>query len=275
MNIEEAKIIIPGLKKKYIFYHLSDAHISYVPDGASEEQVIRAQNSAKWWGKWCDPKFGTEPIHVFEKFMDILKDSDADVILFTGDTMEGYADYHVEYLKRKFKECGKEVLYVPGNHEVHSFEYPEKLREITFGDPEIWVRDFGEFVVIGLDNNRKEISDRQFAVLNEQIARGIPIILQMHIPLATEASEEIYKGREHKMEGHLTEKEYYLMGLESTPESGKRFSSLVKDENSHIAAIIAGHTHRSHFGEFLPGKMQFIAAPLFKNYVRRIEISGE
>ena len=64
---------------------------------------------------------------------------------------------------------------------------------------------------------------------------------------------------------------YFVFENNDLP-SNKEFSDFVRSPESHVVAVIAGHVHAAHEGEYAAGKMQYVAAPLHKKYVRKLTV---
>ena len=57
---------------------------------------------------------------------------------------------------------------------------------------------------------------------------------------------------------------------EKTTDNARKFVNLIRQENSHVVCIITGHEHLLWSGEFAPGRMQYVSAPCFRQFVREI-----
>ena len=80
----------------------------------------------------------------------------------------------------------------------------------------------------------------------------------MHVPIWTEEFE--------KTAWSMLDRD------EKTTENAKLFSKLIRSEESKVVSIIAGHEHFEWSGEFAPGRMQYVSAPLFKRFIREINV---
>jgi len=273
MDVENVKLTVPGLSRTYTFFHISDGHVvTAKPDDSEEDRELAVRHTAKW------NQGGIPPIDAFEDALRYVDSEEADALLIAGDCTDYYRPSIAEYMREKIAACNKEVLYVYGNHEGACYgkkvNYKDSFPEfapVMFGNPSYWVKDYGELLIVGLDNTTKDITEEQFVFLEKQEARGLPILLLVHVPIVSDACIEAVKAHWGPDEFN---RNYFIMGTDTTPESGLEFVKRVKSPDSHIVAIIAGHIHRAHEGEFAPGRMQFTSAPTFMQYIRKIEVSS-
>ena len=202
MIVETVKIPISGLTQKYAFFHISDTHMRYSADEATQNTEV-FQRASNLKAREC-----------FEKIVDRVRREDAVGLFITGDCLEGVHD-NAAYFRRVTDSCGKDILYVLGNHETSRFEYREDLAALLPGNPMYWVKDYGEFLVVGIDNTNRVLRPEQIDFLKEQTARGLPILLLMHIPIYTHENDHALRVR-WGGDGH----DLFSLGLENTvPET--------------------------------------------------------
>ena len=100
--------------------------------------------------------------------------------------------------------------------------------------------------------------------LKAVIALDKPILMVLHLPIRSEVLSP------------YVEKSWWNCDVtiggtfHGTDEATEEFLALVKSEESHVAAIFAGHLHYDHAGEFAPGRMQYVSAPAFTRFVREV-----
>lgn len=260
---ETVSVKIPNLTKSYTFLHLSDAHVACAAPDAPEDAKALAAKQTKAWMHGDIP-----PVDVFENVLAEAKDEGIDALLMAGDCIDYYSADNAAYMREHLPVCGVEVLYAFGNHEGGSYtevienpkaSYPA-LAPVMMGTPDFWVRDFGEFLVIGVDDSDQFVRPEQVEKMRGQIARGLPILLLMHIPMKTPAIEPSVM----KKWGTT-----FMIGTDEDPDSTKEFCELVKSAEN-VAAVFAGHIHYAHTGEFADGRMQYVSAPAFTGYLRKV-----
>lgn len=270
MLCENVTVSLPGLTRDYVFYHTSDAHVAWAgPEDPAEDREMAEKHAHKW------NLSGIFPLDALDEALRMAKEDNADGIFLCGDIADYYKNGTVRYLRQQLADCG--ALYVCGNHEGGS--YVEQVPDLRVchpdyapmmqGSPAFWVRDFGEFLVAGIDNGDKNIRPEQLEVLRRVCADGRPVLLLMHIPVYTP-----------ELEGPLLEKwgegacGYFVIGYGEDPGETPAFCRLLREPGNPIAAVFAGHIHIAHGSELAPGRMQYTSAPTFEGKVRKITLTA-
>ncbi len=272
MKIENTVIKLPDLDREYVFLQVSDVHVSYGTQDEPEShlKMIKEQN-IQWSPKGFLPE---ETMDMLKEY--ILRSEPAvDAVLMAGDCMNFYSPSNFEVFLEKCNSLPTEILYTPGNHEhwiiADGGENAsriawEQMGKLMQNSPDFWVKDYGSFLIVGIDNAEHTVSERQVELLKQQMKRGIPILLLVHIPFASQpvlnAIEERW-GRPDK---------YFVFETDNDSDTVKEFCRLVRDPKGSVFSVFAGHIHTSHTGEYAPGKMQYVSAPLHDLYIRRITV---
>ena len=257
LQIEKAIVTIPSLQGEYHFWHFSDAHNAYAyPEDSNAEKAMAKKQSECWATN------GKPSTEVYCEVLDEAKKHNASLLLMAGDCLDYYTESNLRFLTEKLNETGIEPFYAHGNHESaclgpggDSRQFYPKYKDLMGDTPDFQVKDYGQFLMIAVDNSDHNIRPEQVEKLKEQFARNLPIILVMHIPLSTEA---IMPDMEKKWGKNPT---YFMLGTDAEPETTREFCRLVMAEDSPVAAVFAGHVHFMHAGEFSAGRMQYTAAP--------------
>ena len=274
MEIERQTLRIGGLKKTYRFLQISDCHI-YVRSAENDETDRELTEERIAQNAW-KPTDKTPA----ELFCEALTDADreaVDALLLAGDAVDYVSPGNLAFLREKFAETHTEILYVYGNHE--GGHYKKKLDPrgcyplydgLMPGEPDFWVRDYGELLVVGVDDSDQQLTAAQVAKLREQCARGLPILLLVHTPLA---SEDI---RDRVLQTWGSEAGWFMLGYDEARTQGAtgEFFDLVMQPDSPICAVLAGHDHFAYQGPLPGGRMQYVSAPSFTGYARLLTVTG-
>ncbi|MBQ2726628.1 MAG: metallophosphoesterase [Clostridia bacterium] len=272
MTIEKTTVRIPGLTKRYTFCHISDVHVAYArPDEPKEAREMAEKHAQRW-----SPN-GILPVDALDAALNHADRIHADGVFLCGDCADYLSDGTAAYLHDRIARTETEVFFVCGNHEGGDYyKKVEDLRvcypvyaDLMYGSPAFWVRDMGEFLIIGMDDSDKNIRREQISALEEQLERGKPIVLLIHIPVYTAAIDP--PVRTQWGPGGC---DYFTLGLPHDPPLSREFCKLLSQKDNNIAAIFAGHIHLAHEGEFAPGKMQYTSAPTFTGYLREVTLEG-
>ncbi len=265
LEITESVVIkIPGIRQAKRFLQISDAHIAKAYPGAGEEEQVEVLESEK---RWNDA--GVSALETFHKLIRLVRKENPDTVLMVGDMIDYYTENNVNCLKELLADFPTDYLYVCGNHEHGSYgmALPDvdmmysKLAPMMRNAVSFYVQDFEGFRIVCLDNSTFDITEGQLEKMKAVMAESVPVILVMHIPLWTEEFERIAWSM--------------LDCDEKTTDNARAFTQLVRGEESCVTAVIAGHEHLSWSGEFAPGKMQYVSAPVFERFVREIIVTSE
>lgn len=272
MNIEHSKLVIPGLTRSWTFCHISDTHVAYAyPDEPDAAREMAEKHAQKW-----NP-IGLLPVDALDQALNYADEIHADGVFLCGDGTDYFSPGTVRYMKERISAAKTEVFYVCGNHEGGDYYkavadlracYPD-YAPLMQGTPDFWIRDMGEFLLVGMDDSDKKITRGQLDGLNRVLSDGKPVILLIHIPMYTEAIAPPVRAQWG--EGGT---DYFTLGLDHDTDLSREFCRTVKESDS-VAAVFAGHIHLAHTGEFAPGRMQFTSAPAFTGYMRVVTVCGE
>jgi len=184
-----------------------------------------------------------------------LKNTEADLVIHTGDlAMDGAANAHDLALGAEWiKETGRDIVVVPGNHDVgdHVAIKPsqqvddsrlEQWRDAV--GPDFWSLDKNGWRLIGLDamlmgtGHREEA--RQFEWFADALDTTGPIAVFLHKPLFIDHPEEGPRG-------------YWTV----TPEPRRKLLALM--QNADIRLVASGHLHIHR--QFRHGDTEFVWGP--------------
>lgn len=273
MKIEETCIKISGLKNEYHFLHISDVHFAH----ASEDDSIKAKEYAIAKTKQWSPT-GSSSWECWDLLEEYAKDKpQIEALVITGDFLDYYSHNCFARARERVEDFPAKVYITPGNHEVDDgvaketdvkTYFHEYYDPLMCGNADFWVKDYEEFLLVGINNGKREITEVQLDRLKEQMKRKVPMILVMHIPLESEAVLDAIKKRW----GEDEDRYFIFEGKKDQSAISKEFAELIKRPDSPVVAILAGHIHAACEGEFASGKMQYTAAPLHEKYIREITI---
>lgn len=272
MQLDTAIIRIPGLTRDYTFFHTSDCHIAHAgPDESAEAHELADRETAFWTYN------NVLPAEAMKEMLETVDAANADGLFLCGDIADYYSKGTLEKIQKYLDSSSTELFYVCGNHE-RSFCSAEDKESRSFyrfytgimhDSPALWVHDFGEFLIVGVDDGDKSIRQEQLDGLEKLFLLGKPILLLLHIPITTEALIPPVTAKFPELGGA-----YFLLGESNDSEISKRFCEAVKNPCNPIAAVFAGHIHLSHASEIAPGRMQYTSAPCYEGVIRKYIVTG-
>lgn len=273
MKLETATVRIPGLSRRYVFYHTSDCHIAHAAPEEGEAALEKAQAMTDAWSYT-----GLLPADALDQLLRMADEDGADGLFLCGDVADYLSDGTLDAVRSRLSRASAEIFYVCGNHERSGIE-PEEAecrsfypayQDMMHGSPACWARDFGEFLIVGMDNGDKKMREEQLTMLEALFAMGKPMLLLIHIPIVTEAIMEPVRQKWGE-----NGPDYFLLGQETDTELSRRFCRMLADPDAPIAAVFAGHIHLSHAGEIIPGRMQYVSGPTFEGVIRKVVLEAE
>lgn len=272
-QITENRLVIDGVNGEHIFLHVSDTHICVSDALSTADETDKAAKQEKAWddvkrgfahhfGEPFNPEHDIPSTEAFCKLMEYAKTQKPEKLLLSGDVIDYISPAAIRFLAKKLNEYGSEYIFVPGNHEGRLDKHPE-LIPFSHGDS-VQIYNGGGFIIAGVDNSEKTVSDKQLGELEKLLMGKTPVVLLMHIPIATEMNSSEMKKFD----------DYYVISDKLTDKNALKFLSLVRRPDSAVKAILCGHVHGYHFSYFAEGKPQICASSGMVGFVHKFTISG-
>lgn len=277
---DTATIEVSGLEKPAVVLHITDSHVSVAdPREAPYQQYASRMDNA--YGKerehWRTKKKVTTATH----FLDLLasaKDRHADLIALTGDIINNPSQSSVRFISDALKKTGIRWLYIAGNHDWHYEGMPgssdalrkawlqKRLLPLFAGrNPLYYAARVGGINFVALDNSTYQVTAAQLAFYENEVARGLPTVLLLHIPLyiPANAGKNASNSCGDPSWGWDTDRNFVIERRERWPKSGNLQSTtefvhrVVKTEN--LVAVLAGHTHKARTDKLSDSAVQYVA----------------
>ena len=265
--VKETEINL-GLKKAHHFIQISDTHICACDDLCTEEEIAFVHKREKDWmpvkekyaRSYGDPFEDENNIPMqkaFVKLMDFVCEEKPEALFMTGDILDNMHPAGERLIKSELKRYGGKYLCVPGNHE------DETLDGVWGG---VQTLEFDGFTVAALDNRKKTVTDKTLADLKAVIEKGTPLIVIMHVPIATAMNiKSLGIFSDEKLAPN-----YFVIDEENCDDNAKELIELLKSEN--VKAVLCGHVHGWHESEYAPGKMQYCNSAGMIGNIRKLTV---
>lgn len=265
---------IKGLEKPFNVLFLSDTHFT-VEDERGKDYYPYTQRMG---GSAVEPENygkGNGRDLALMASLDKAKKTGSELVILGGDIINFPSLASVEHIKRLLDESGLNWIYTAGNHDWHYEGEPgqtsvlkdkwihSNLKSLYQGtNPLFHARILHNINFVTIDNSDFEISEEQLEFLREQVKKGLPIILSMHIPLYLPGHTVDY-GCGHPDWNQEHDSYYEIERRESWPEKGftkttYEFRDLALN-SPEVIGIYAGHTHEEAL-DFYNNKIQYVAA---------------
>lgn len=265
-RVVDSELIIDGIEQEYVLMHISDVHMNVCDSLSDEKEVEKGRECEKTWfnlreyfAKSFGEPFGEEhklsSEATFDKMLALAEEMKPNALLLSGDMLDYTNGGSVRALKRKLAGYDGKYMFVPGNHDGGT--------SCGLTKDGVQVLDFGEFMIVGIDNSNRTVSDLQLAELKAVCALGRPIIMLQHIPIMTEVNREYLTGFG----------EYFSVDIKSDNKNAAELARLEAEEPI-IKAILCGHIHGHRDLGIADGKRQLSASSGLVGFVHRVTVRG-
>lgn len=269
-----------GLDAPLKLLHVTDSHLPLCDARDDERKQALALRKA-------DQK-DTMVKHLEEEVA--YAQANCDLLVHTGDLIDFVSAANLDYARALLAK--ENVLYIAGNHDYSQY-VGEAWEDMNYrmnsymrmgpggigADMFFTSRVVGGVNFVGVDNAYHQAEDWQTERLRMEVAKGLPVVLFMHVPLFEQALYERSRaywqdGSAYVMgcdEAHLMPYTEYRAAEQRPTAATKRFAEYVNSE-PQIKAVLAGHLH-FHFESRLPGgAMQYVTALGERGFAREITI---
>ena len=286
LSIEKTTLDI-GLGKTVKFLHLTDTHI--------------ARDSEKENGRAA--VFGTTDEQIEQYFLEAVEYAKENnlTIVHTGDLVDYITKENLEFLDENLKDV--DYILAPGSHDfAHLIPGHQEYfdwRAAGFSENDVHKAEqiktiaphvnnnmyFASKIIEGvnfvtIDNSYLKITDGQLDSLKAEVAKGLPIVVGMHIPMHTKALQEVgLMPRENLCSTEKEQKEHAeKVGRPDLGENIRTYSQSTWDAIKYmkteplIKVVLAGHRHRNFEEALGKGKYQIVTHANCHAFAREITL---
>lgn len=278
IKVDEETISIEGLQSDYKLCFVNDLHIIVPDEDVSNENKETVQQRQDNFFKTIA---GERSFELWKRMPAKINELNPDCVILGGDMIDYASKANIESLKNGIDQINVETMYLRADHDYGrsynpnlTTDYITQLEKSIDENLEVYCKDLGEILIVGIDNSTSQISDEALAKLKEIFANGKPIILATHVPLNSkvdnnlaEESKKVWQDR------NLTWDE---TGTTYTAnENTKEFLNLVYAENSPVKAVLAGHLHFKHTGKINENITQYVFDASYQGKIGVLHIVGK
>ena len=260
-----------GLPEPLRCLHISDTHLLF-SDG--RDCRVKYDIALRRWGEYVYSNVGRNVTYFLDALL-CAKRNDL-LLLHTGDLIDFYSPANLEAAERLLELSGVNCFLCAGNHEYTNYsgqhpESPEEVAEARREVPKIFTDrlDFASRIIgginfIALDNSSGYFPEESLDFFDAEAARGVPMILLIHIPIYTPGVLAMLRDEERVQNFSLCAIPENLppTGCEYAPSNAvtRKFVQRLKREPL-LKAVLSGHihAHRDHVDELAPELPQFVA----------------
>ncbi len=276
---DTATLQVAGLAKPLTLLHITDSHVTVADAGEASDPS---------YGSRMDKAYGSERVHwrtgkkalPMAHFLDLLamaKDRHVDLVALTGDIVNNPSASSVRFIRKALDDTGIRWLYIAGNHDWHYEGLPgsddalrahwtrERLLPLYAGrDPMASSVQIGGINFVMIDNSTYQVSAGQLAFYEKEIARGLPTVLLMHIPVYTPAHAGANPSDccGHPAWGWEADRGFAIERRERWSRDGNLKSTRDFVDRvgrpGNLVAVLAGHTHKACADQLSESAVQYI-----------------
>lgn len=202
------------------------------------------------------------------------KAASARLVILGGDIINFPSLASVEHIRAMMDTCGMAWVYTAGNHDWHyegepgdSYSQREKwtatnLAPLYQGEnPMYSSRVINGINFVTIDNSIIEITDKQLGFFEEQIKKGLPVVLAVHVPLYLQGHNIDYCcgspvwNADHDIYYEIERREPWPE--EGTSATTYKFRDLAINHPA-VIGIFAGHTHEEGI-DYINDRIQYVS----------------
>lgn len=252
VEVTEETVYIEGLENDYTLLFVTDAHIvvrsdaSAADGGQGNESLTQYENQRYSMFQNAE---GTDSMTQFEAFIRYANEQKVDGVLFGGDIIDCPSEANVGWLAEQLDRLKMPFLYVLGNHdwtfpwdymtEEGRKSYLPMLEPLMQGGTAVNSLDFGEFIVVGIDNSCDQVNGEALPEFERICDEGRPVIVMAHVPFLTQSvlgnAREVWSGSVVIGGGNY--------GGIYPDEYSDRFVKKLTAADSPVELMLAGHVH--------------------------------
>lgn len=278
IKVDEETICIEGLQNDYKLCFINDLHIIVPDEDVSNENKETVQQR---YDNFFKTIAGERSFELWKRMPVKINELNPDCVILGGDMIDYASKANIESLKNGIDQINVETMYLRADHDYGrsynpnlTTDYITQLEKSIDENLEVYCKDLGEILIVGIDNSTSQISDEALAKLKEIFARGKPIILATHVPLNSKVDNDLAEeSKKAWQDRNLTWDE---TGTTYTAnENTKEFLNLVYAENSPVKAVLAGHLHFKNTSKLNENITQYVFDASYQGKVGILHVVGK
>lgn len=285
-TLEEIYVPLENLSREYRIAWVSDLHmITEHETGAVSEDSLGTIKE-----RYETFSITEDGVHAEELWPDIVKclnKGDYDAVIFGGDMLDYCSVSNMELLQKGYDALrydNEQILYIRADHDYGIWYADDSFTQqdiytlhqrIDGDDPEKKYLDMGEFVLIGINNSTKNITEENLLIVQKQYEKAAmenkPIIAVTHVPYGSNVDDSL-KALSMKVRN----KPYYWVGPDYQPDDTMwNYLSLIFSEDTQVKQVLAGHLHAPWDGMITEQLREHIFSPAFSGTIGVIHFVPE
>lgn len=278
LTIDEETIPIEGLQNDYQLCFINDLHIIAPDDEVSTENQETVRQRYEEVFKTSTGEHSSE---LWNKMPAKINELNPDYVILGADMVDYVSKANIEALKNGMEQINQEIMYLRADHDYGRNYNPQltqddinQLEKSIDENSEIFCKDLGEILIVGINNSTSQISENALKKLKEIFAKEKPIILATHVPFNSKVDNTLAeKSKKVWQDRNLT---WDQSGTFYTADKNtKEFLNLLYAENSPVKAVLAGHLHFKHTGKINENITQYVFDASYQGKIGILHIVGK
>lgn len=280
---DEITVEIAGLEEEYVIAFVNDLHL--ITDHKSGDVI--EDNMAVVKDRYETLSVTEEGIHAEElwpQVIDYLNYNEFDAVIFGGDILDYCSNSNILALKSGLSELkypADKIMYIRSDHDYGGWYGGSGFTDtdgfmlqsfVLDADATEKVIEFDDFMIVGINQSYRAISEEDYEIIAENLDRGKPVLIASHVPFYSEVDNSL---EELSME--VRNKIYYWSkdGHNYVPDGGTQaLIDRMYAEDSNVVQIVAAHMHSSWDGYVTDRLKEHIFAPVFQGNIGIIHVTG-
>lgn len=251
--------VLTNVKTQCRVMHITDSHITI--EDESDKLIWgkcgRMHQAYKNTGSHVSGKNISRP-EAFKDLIETAKKKKVDMIVLGGDIINFPSSKTVEFVYKTLEDSGINYVFISGNHDWHlegsegsdeerRRNYYPVLSALYKGENPMYNSIIYKGInFVNIDNSTYQINKKQLKFFKKQIKKGLPIVLNVHIPIYCGFNEYYNLSMGNPAWGAAMDTSFKLEQRERwskdghTPET-MAFCKLLKKTPGIIT--LAGHIH--------------------------------
>ena len=272
--------IAAGATKPFSILHISDTHLTAAYDDEPVAQCGKAAARTQ--------TFGGRQECALASSLDWAS-RNVDYVLHTGDLIDFTSQANFDMVRGHL--VGVDSLVCAGNHEFSQYvgeakedaaykavSYAEVQKrypnDLTFFSREMYGVNF-----VAVDNVYYDFTEVQLALMEKEIAKGLPIVVLCHVPLYSEALHARLLAAQGGKCAYMCGTPDALLGSDPARAEQQRANAATKAfverlrKEPLVKAILCGHVHCPDTDRFSPTAIEYATGGNFMFHAREVLFS--
>ena len=280
LNLKKIEIPV-GIEKPFGAIHISDTHLTLADNRNDERKISLAAGRAR--GMNLGEHYLDECIH-YARRHDLL-------MLHTGDLIDFVSEANLDRAAQHYMQA--DWFVSSGNHEFSQYvgearedeaykqQSYQKVQDAYPNDLTFCSRVVNGVNLIALDDVYYNVTERQHELLEQEVKRGLPIVILCHVPFytpdlckfslertpqcayVTGAPLEITRNFEHRDDRPQEEQWRNRSVQQQADKPTLEFLKWLRHQKA-VKGLLTGHMHFFYEGPFSKTAMQYVVGATYQ-----------